>query len=580
MHVVTDTDCPSTRAHAPDARAAEFRQIAASLGLAYREHGLTPVAHVSYQQALAAGIVALDEALCGFRLAISPDAAGRSILFRHQLFGRTDIAVMPPASFRAMLDAHCRVAIIDHAAHHLPNSRPGQSARQGLTRGQGSLTAAALALTLALLWLSPEIALFALAIITMPLFYGLVLIRLGATIDSQGLPAPTVMRLPDVQLPIYTVLVPLFREAAVVPQLVQSLLALDYPHPRLDIMILVEEDDPLTATTLAALALPRHMRVVHVPAGEPQTKPRALNVGLLQARGDLVAVFDAEDRPDPRQLRLAANLFHRLPAHVGCLQGRLVIDNVDDSFLSRMFALEYAGLFDVVNTGLIRVGLPILLGGTSNHFRTHVMRRVGGWDAWNVTEDADLSFRLVRNGYIIRDLPSDTLEEAPAHAGLWFRQRVRWMKGFVQTIVTHTRTPQLMMRETGLAKGFALLSLCAGTLLSALGYPVFVLATAASLIIYGMPTPSSAGAMLLITLWLTLFMAGMLAMIAPLVLGARHRGLQDLWPWLLLAPVYYLLVSAAAWMAIVEYVRAPSRWNKTEHGLARTSRSASRKIRT
>ncbi len=248
--------------------------------------------------------------------------------------------------------------------------------------------------------------------------------------------------------------------------------------------------------------------------------------------------------------------------------------------LSRVFALEYAALFDVVNTGLIRVGLPILLGGTSNHFRTHVMRRIGGWDAWNVTEDADLSFRLIRSGYRIMDLPSDTLEEAPAHFPLWFKQRVRWMKGFVQTLVTHTRTPHLMLRETGLAKGFALLSLCAGTLLSALGYPVFVLATAASLIIYGMPTPSSAGAVLLITLWLTLFLSGMLAMIAPLVMGARHRGLQDLWPWLPLAPVYYLLVSAAAWMAIVEYVRAPSQWNKTEHGLARTSRAASRKALT
>ncbi len=436
-----------------------------------------------------------------------------------------------------------------------------------------------MAIMLVLLWFAPDIALFVLAIITMPLFYGLVLIRLGATIDSWGVPAPTVLRLTDQQLPFYTVLVPLFREASVVPQLVQSLVALDYPHAKLDIIILVEEHDASTATELSALVLPSHIRVLLVPGGLPQTKPRALNIGLLQARGDLVAVFDAEDRPDRRQLRLAANLFHRLPANVACLQGRLVIDNVDDSFLSRFFALEYAGLFDIVNAGLIRVGLPILLGGTSNHFRTHVMRKVGGWDAWNVTEDADLSFRLTRCGYRIMDLPSDTLEEGPAQVRVWFRQRVRWMKGFVQTLVTHMRTPHLMLRETGFAKGFALLSLCAGTLLSALGYPLFVFATAVVLIIDGMPAPSSAGAVLLITLWLTLFMAGILAMIAPLVLGARHRGLKDLWPWLPLAPVYYLLVSAAAWMAMVEYVRAPNRWNKTEHGLARTSRTASRRFR-
>ena len=184
LHLVTDTDGSATDAHMSDASASEFRQFAARLGLAYREHGLTPVADVPYQQALAAGIAALDEALCGFRLAICPDDAARDILRRHHLSGRTDIVVMPPASFRAMLDAHCRDAILHHAAHHLIEIRPGQSARQGFTGGQRALAAATSALMLALLWLSPDIALLLLAVITMPLFYGLVVIRLGATIDS------------------------------------------------------------------------------------------------------------------------------------------------------------------------------------------------------------------------------------------------------------------------------------------------------------------------------------------------------------------------------------------------------------
>ncbi len=577
MTSVTDTDDFARKAHPIDPGASEFRQVAASLGLAYRERGLRPLADVPYQQALAAGIVLLDEAYSGFRLAVSPDAAGRTILSRHRLAGRADIVVMPPDCFRTMLEAHCRDAILEHAAHHLPSVRPGQSARDGLTRRQAALAAAVVAMFPALFWISMDIALLLLALVTMPLFYGLVLIRLGAAIDSRGLPAPTVMRLPDGQLPIYTVLVPLYREAAVVPQLVRSLAAIDYPPARLDVIILVEEHDASTLAALAACGLPRHIRVLDIPAGVPQTKPRALNAGLLQARGDLVAVFDAEDRPDPRQLRLAANLFRRLPANVGCLQGRLVIDNVDDSLLSRFFALEYAGLFDVVNTGLARVGLPILLGGTSNHFRTQVLREIGGWDAWNVTEDADLSFRMTRSGYRIMDLPSDTLEEAPAQMALWFRQRVRWMKGFFQTVATHTRRPGLLIRETGVAKGLTLLSLCAGALLSALGFPVFVLATVFSLTVHGLPTPSSAGALLLLSLWLTLFVAGILAMIAPLVMGARHRGLQDLLPWLPLAPFYYLLVSAAAWVALVEYFRAPSRWHKTDHGLAKTSRADQRK---
>ncbi len=170
------------------------------------------------------------------------------------------------------------------------------------------------------------------------------------------------------------------------------------------------------------------MEIVSVPAGHPRTKPRALNAGLMEARGALVAVFDAEDRPDPRQLRIAANLFARLPESVACLQGRLAIDNADDGWLTRMFALEYAGLFDVINAGLIRAGLPVLLGGTSNHFRASALRGVGGWDAFNVTEDADLSFRLLRAGFRIADLPSSTLEEAPARIGPWRRQRTRWIR--------------------------------------------------------------------------------------------------------------------------------------------------------
>ncbi len=554
-----------------------YRELAARLGLSYGEGGLQPAPDLSFQHAMASGIAALNPAAAPFRYAIAPLGPGLKLLDDQALRNRADVVMMPPEAFRAMLRDHCRDAIVDHAAHHLGRSHPGQSAAQGFSAAQARwFLIVALVLLLAG-WFSPNATLVIVGLLTMPLFFGLVLIRLGATIDAWRPVERPALRLPDDRLPFYSVLVPLCREAAVAPQLVAALKLIDYPVHRLEIRFIVEEDDLATREALEATGLPAHMSVLTAPDGMPRTKPRALNIGLLEARGDLIAVFDAEDRPDPRQLRLAANLFMRLPPEVACLQARLVIDNCDDSFLARLFALEYAALFDVVNAGLIRTGLPILLGGTSNHFRAVPLRAIGGWDAWNVTEDADLSFRLARHGYGILDLPSDTLEEAPPGLPVWFRQRSRWMKGFLQTLVTHLKSPVLFWREAGGAAAFTLLSLCGGALLSVLGFPLFVLATVAHLALAGLPEPPRLGDALLAGLWLTLFVAGLLSMLAPLVMGARRRGLTDLALWIALAPVYYLLVSAAAWTAIIDYMRAPSRWNKTEHGLARTSRSGRRK---
>ena len=195
-----------------------------------------------------------------------------------------------------------------------------------------------------------------------------------------------------------------------------------------------------------------------------------------------------------------------------------------------------------------------------------------GWDAWNVTEDADLAFRLTRAGFTMSDLPSATLEEAPGRLRSWFRQRTRWMKGFIQTGVTHTRDPGCLVREAGWSRGACLLALCVGTVASALGYPFFLAATIATLAFHGVPSPDGIVEALLIGLWFVLIAAGLVAIIVPAALGARRRGLGDLTPWLLLLPVYHLLISAAAWAAVLEYLRAPFRWNKTEHGQAVTSR--------
>lgn len=556
----------SDRAAAREARAFALRH-----GLAFSEQPLRPASGLAFQHAIAAGIAPLDET-GRYRLALAPGPAESGALAQHDLSDRPDIVVMPRPTFRRMLRRHAREQIVHHASHHLAEIRPDLSARAGLNLRQALALAALAMALLASAQLSGTAAFLLLAFFTTPVFTSLLVLRLGAMIDAWTPAAAPATPLPDAELPLYTLLVPLYREAAVLDRLIEALLGLDYPADKLDIKIIVEECDGQTREALAARLLPAHIDVLVAPDGLPRTKPRALNIGLIEARGELLAIFDAEDRPDPRQLRVAANLFRRLPRRVACLQGRLVIENVDDSWLTRFFALEYAALFDVVNSGLMRSGLPVLLGGTSNHFRTRVLRAVGGWDAWNVTEDADLAFRLIRSGYRMADLPSATYEEAPPALRPWFSQRVRWMKGFMQTLITHTRTPLRFLHEAGAPQGLTLASLCAGTLLSVLSYPLFIIGFALSYLTHGAAWPDTTIEAVATGIWVTLLAGGLVALVAPAIVGVRHRGLTDLLWCTPLMPLYCLLISAAAWSALAEYVRAPTRWNKTEHGLARSSR--------
>lgn len=376
-------------------------------------------------------------------------------------------------------------------------------------------------------------------------------------------------RLDDSRLPTYTVAVAMYREEAVLQQLVTALQALDYPPAKLDIRLLIEADDGGMRAALAKMDLPAHFTVSIVPPGHPRTKPRALNLALLEARGSLFTIFDAEDIPDPQQLRMAAARFLSAPQELACLQARLVIDHAGNGTLPALFALEYAALFEVLNPGLLRFQLPIMLGGTSNHFRTQALRAIGGWDAWNVTEDADLGLRLVRAGYRIGDLPSNTREEAPVTIPAWLRQRSRWIKGYMQTIVTHSRRPLSLLREAGPAATFSFLSLSLGTVVTALGYPAFAVAALIACWDGSLFAPVGALATLTSTLALAIWLLGCVTLFAPPALGALRRRSPELLVLVPLLPLYYALVSVAAWIALYDYFNRRFAWNKTEHGLAR-----------
>jgi cellulose synthase/poly-beta-1,6-N-acetylglucosamine synthase-like glycosyltransferase len=380
---------------------------------------------------------------------------------------------------------------------------------------------------------------------------------------------PALPRLPDSDLPVYTVIAALYREASSVGPLLQAINALDYPKEKLDIILVVEPDDLHTRAAIARQGPMSNVQLLIAPDVAPKTKPKALNAALPFARGSFIAVFDAEDRPEPGQLHAALNAFRSHSIDVACAQASLCIDNATNSWLSRMFEAEYAGQFDVYLPGLAAMGLPLPLGGSSNHFRAAALREVGGWDAYNVTEDADLGFRLARFNYRSVTFQSTTFEEAPVSFGSWLRQRSRWMKGWVQTWLVHMSHPLRLWREAGPLGFFALNVVVGGNILTALSLPLLLYVFLANVLAGAFadmplrsyldwPTP----------LHVTAIAAGFSSTVLVGLMGLAQRGrLRRGWILIMTLP-YWICLSLAAWRAVWQYVWTPYRWEKTDHGLA------------
>ncbi|RZJ97156.1 MAG: glycosyltransferase [Brevundimonas sp.] len=365
---------------------------------------------------------------------------------------------------------------------------------------------------------------------------------------------------PDIW-PRYTILAALHDEAEVLEQLVARLTAIDYPPERLQGFLVLEAHDGATQCAARAVARPEWLQVLVVPRGRPGTKPRALNHALPYATGDLLTVYDAEDAPDPGQLKEAAARFVAdAGGQLACLQAPLRIRTSAGSaspFIDRQFAAEYASLFETTLPGMARLGLPFPLGGTSNHFRVDVLRAIGGWDSWNVTEDADLGFRLWRMGWRAEVIRRPTWETPPGRLYDWLPQRTRWLKGYMQTWGVHTRRP------------FALGPRGLFALIMTLGVGL------ASAALYG-PTLSWVAATVLVAGWAGLAPEASRLAVSVLVLGAASAWLScavgarraaipyRAWD-MIMAPAYWCLLSLAfchaGWRLLIE----PFAWDKTHH---------------
>ncbi|HLZ64563.1 MAG TPA: glycosyltransferase [Ktedonosporobacter sp.] len=373
----------------------------------------------------------------------------------------------------------------------------------------------------------------------------------------------------NVHWPSYTILCPLYREAQVVPQFIQAMRALDYPVEQLQILLLTEQSDHETRQALRALDLPAHMQIVTVPEGYPRTKPRACNYGLLQATGQYIVIYDAEDIPDPLQLKKALLTFANHGENLGCVQAKLNFYNADQNILTRWFTSEYSLWFDLVLPGLQSVGCALPLGGTSNHFRTSTLRKLGGWDAFNVTEDCDLGLRMARARLQTVVLDSTTYEEANSQPVNWLRQRSRWIKGYMQTYLVHMRHLSSYC-ERGRWREFFSLQILLGSGTSVLFLNPLMWALLAMYMLF---TPQ------LVTTYHHLFptpimLVGTLCLVFGnfyymylYLLGCIKRRQYRLVPWTLLIPCYWMMISMAGFLALFELLVKPHYWQKTLHGL-------------
>lgn len=366
------------------------------------------------------------------------------------------------------------------------------------------------------------------------------------------------------KLPLYTVLVPLYKEAGVLPQLVRNLRNLDYPPEKLQILLLLEADDKETIAAAESLKLPNHFQVVLVPVGVPRTKPRALNFGLCMASGELLVVYDAEDAPDRDQLKKAATVLLGSD-DIACVQARLAYINAKQNWLTRLAAVTYGTYFGITLKGLSQIGQIVPLGGTSNHFKIDILKEVGGWDSYNVTEDLDVGTVLMRAGWQVCIIDSTTWEETTASFRAVIRQQSRWQKGHLQTAVVHLRNPLRLMRELGLWRFVGFLVLVLGTPLTMAVAPFFWaqtivwFATKWSLIHALYPQP-------IFYLALACMVPGTLSLTYYMLVGCLETRQYSLVKWALLSPFYWVFVlSLAAWKGILQFLTNPSYWEKTEH---------------
>jgi glycosyltransferase XagB len=351
-------------------------------------------------------------------------------------------------------------------------------------------------------------------------------------------------------LPTYTILLPLYKEDKVIRKLIKSLIKIDYPTHLLEIKILIEEDDPKSLQVLRSIDLASHFEIILVPFSEPKTKPKALNYGLKSAKGEYIVVFDAEDHPHPQQLKQVVTKFANSTSKTICIQAKLNYYNRHENQLTKLFSIEYSLLYDYILVGLEDLEMPIPLGGTSNHFITKELKKIGGWDSFNVTEDADLGMRLYNQGYRCSLINSSTLEEAPIYIKSWVNQRARWIKGHILTSLLHSGKFKKLDIKQILGIYFHLYLPNITYILLPI-YLIMSFFTNEKLIFTSL-------------FYLNIFL-GISIPMSLSILVIHKKKWKNMKLTIALSPLYYLLFPIAAIRSCWQIVTKPYHWDKTDH---------------
>ena len=475
-----------------------------------------------------------------------------------------DIRRTMEARFSGLLDEKSRLALF--------HANPEQSARTTLPADQKKIAAAlCLAFSGCAIFAPASTLLVSLAICHIlyatTMLFRMMVYGVGLLKMQQREWKTELAKLDEKTLPIYTILIPMYHETESLPKMLGAMKAMDYPSAKLDIKLVLEEDDDQTIEAAYALKPSYQFDIIKVPQSLPRTKPKACNYALQFARGEYVTVYDADDRPDADQLKKAILTFRDSPENVVCIQARLGYYNGNDNWLTRCFSLEYAALFQVMLRGLQRLHIPIPLGGTSNHFAISRLRSLGEWDPFNVTEDADLGTRLCARGFTTHMLDSDTWEEATNTPRAWLHQRTRWIKGYMQTWLVHMRSPLdlwAVLKPRGFMGFQFFIGLSTFTFLSA---PLIWLMSLGLIFHWESALPSWLLALVVLN-----FVLNMGSHISSALYSAQMLGKPT--PGLVLAaltyPFYLWLHSLASYMALWQLIVKPHFWNKTMHGKSKT----------
>ncbi|MFA5308908.1 MAG: glycosyltransferase [Dehalococcoidales bacterium] len=465
-----------------------------------------------------------------------------------------------------------RDSLLNMSINGLLYRNPEESAYRVITRPQVILAAFLLCGLAIWLYLSAETFVISVLyliqlLFAVPIFFKVTLVIWGKIKRPKLLVSEPGNLYDEHDMPIYTILIAAYKEKEVIGTLIKSIKKLDYPEDKLDIILLLEENDNETLQAAKAEKPPANWRFLVLPDSIPRTKPKALNYGLNFSKGEYLTIYDAEDMPEPDQLKKAVAAFRTHPDNYICFQAALNYFNKNENFLTKMFTLEYSAWFDCLLPGLFQAGLPIPLGGTSNHFDVQKLKRIGAWDPFNVTEDADLGIRASVEGYKVGVIDSTTYEEANSQLNNWIRQRSRWVKGYMQTFLVHNRHPLKAIKAMGFSRWFSYTLLIGGTPATFLLSPIMWILFICSYFL-NISGHFEVPAILLYLATFNLF-AGNILVILIAMMGAFPRKNYNLIPYALLSPIYWMLQSVGAYKGLWQLLTKPYYWEKTAHGITK-----------